>query len=176
MKREFERIMRPTSTSIGWRMTGDAADGETFHEIVVVRFKGSCQADGIKANPVNSHYLAITHEQDGEILPFSRIDCRQLLGMLSLRPSGGAGNTFEVLRLLGRAMGRVLAHEVFHAILKTPNHSARGIAKPSFTPAELFGAELRFEPLQVDQLNAALSQAVLMPGRLMSIARLQPRP
>jgi hypothetical protein len=72
--------------------------------------------------------------------------------MLALESSYEAQGIFHVQRVLGRAMGRVLAHEVYHAVLRTPSHAAHDIAKPSLTPAELFGPELRFDSTQIAHL------------------------
>ena len=165
MKSEFERIMRPAAANVEWRMLRDVAGNEVFHEIVVVRFQGSCEADGIKNDSLKPRFLGGTEDEDGELLPFSKVDCRELLAMLSLEPSVHAGSTFHVQLLLGRAMGRVLAHEVYHAVLKTARHGERGIAKSPFTGAELFGAELRFDVAQIDRLNAALSPVSLAPDK-----------
>jgi hypothetical protein len=40
-------------------------------------------------------------------------------------------------RVLGRALGRVLAHELYHILSGTKRHSARGLAKASFAVDEL---------------------------------------
>jgi hypothetical protein len=151
MKNEFERILRPAAPNIEWRMRSDVAGNEVFHEIIVVRFLGSCGVDGLQANPLMSRFLAITDAEDGDLLPFPIVDCRELLGMLF--ESAGGRNTFQVQRLLGLAMGRVLAHEVYHVVLKTRSHAQQGIAKSSFTAAELFGAPLRFDPTQIERLK-----------------------
>ena len=46
---------------------------------------------------------------------------------------------------LGIAIGRVLAHELYHYLLQTPAHSATGIAEAVYTPKALLGRSLRFE-------------------------------
>jgi hypothetical protein len=157
MKSEFERIMLPAVPRIEWRMLDDVTGNETFNEVVVVRFNGSCEADGLRADLVKSRYLGTTNEQGGEVLPFSRIDCQAILWLLSRQSSVSSGSAFDIQFLVGRAMGRVLAHEVYHAVLKTSDHASHGIAKSKFTPAELLGANLTFEPEQIERLNATLS-------------------
>ena len=39
--------------------------------------------------------------------------------------------------MLGRALGRVTAHELRHILLRTRKHSREGFAKPAQTSAEL---------------------------------------
>jgi hypothetical protein len=156
MKNEFERILRPAVPRIAWRMSSNLAGNEVFHEIVMVRFQGSCQADGFRTNPFSAHLLGVTADEDGELLPFASVDCGAILGMLSLHEAAEARNTFQTQRLLGRAMGRVLAHEVYHVVLKTRSHGEQGITKASLTQGELFGAELRFDAKQLRELSRAL--------------------
>ena len=38
---------------------------------------------------------------------------------------------------MGRALGRVLAHEIGHVLLAAPNHQANGLMRPSFLPEDL---------------------------------------
>ena len=46
--------------------------------------------------------------------------------------------------LLGRAMGRVLAHELFHVFGNTFKHGHEGAAKTSFSPRELVADQFKF--------------------------------
>ena len=157
MESEFERIMLPAVPRIEWRRVDDITGSETFHQIVLVRFIGSCKADGLRADLVKSRDLGTTSEQNGYPLPFSRIDCQVILALLPRQPPGTSENTLYIQLLLGRAMGRVLAHEVYHAVLRTSDHATSGVAKSRLTPPELFGANLKFESAQIERLNAALS-------------------
>src|SRR5262249_24766161 len=56
--------------------------------------------------------------------------------------------------LLGRAMGRALAHELGHYLLASKAHSARGLMQGRRTTAELFATErVRFQ-LEAEQRSA----------------------
>jgi hypothetical protein len=53
--------------------------------------------------------------------------------------------------LLGRAMGRALAHELGHYLLASKEHTARGLMKAVLTAAELFAPDtraFRIDPVQ----------------------------
>jgi hypothetical protein len=39
--------------------------------------------------------------------------------------------------LLGRALGRVVAHELYHIVAQTARHGRAGVAKPFHTPDDL---------------------------------------
>ena len=62
-------------------------------------------------------------------------------------------------RLLGRAMGRVLAHELGHFLLASKVHTARGLLKAQRTTAELFTPErggFKIDASQRQQIAARL--------------------
>lgn len=63
-------------------------------------------------------------------------------------------------------MALVLAHEVYHAILRTPEHIAHGIAKTSLTPSDLFGGPIGFAPDQMKRIEEALASAADSHNRL----------
>jgi hypothetical protein len=77
------------------------------------------------------------------ILPFSDVDCDRIRafirrGLLSL-PEGDREAIF------GRAMGRVLAHELYHVFAKTGRHGSRGIGKAAYSVQELLSPNFRFQ-------------------------------
>lgn len=55
---------------------------------------------------------------------------------------------------LGRAVGRLLAHEIGHVLLAAPDHQPRGLMRPGFAPADLVGPERRsFTLSRAEQLR-----------------------
>jgi hypothetical protein len=154
MKVEFERIMLPAKLQLEWRMADGLTGQETFEQIVIARFKGDCEADRTAKATWISPSLGLTHIIDGSLSPFAELDCGQIRALMAQNPA--AETTIQFSRLLGRAMARVLAHEVYHAVLKTAEHGARGIAKASLTRADLFGGVLRFQPDQIERIGEAL--------------------
>jgi hypothetical protein len=157
MKREFERIMLPARLHIEWRMTDDLTGREPFQEIVVARFKGNCEADRGNATSSTSAHLGMTHVIGGDVSPFAELDCDNIRAQMARNPV--PETTFQLQRMLGWAMARVLVHEVYHAVLRTPEHSAGGIAKASLTPSELCTRRLGFEADQMKRLGETLTPA-----------------
>ncbi len=45
----------------------------------------------------------------------------------------------------GRALGRVLAHELYHIFGNTTHHASEGVAKESYTVQDLLTEEFQFE-------------------------------
>lgn len=157
MKREFERIMLPAKVRIEWRMTDDLTGGESFQEVVVARFKGNCEAGQTGAAGAALPHLGMTHVISGDVSPFAELECNSIRALLAR--NAAPETTFQLQRMLGLAMARVLAHELYHAVLGTPRHGAHGIAKASLTPSDLFGGPIGFEPDQIERIEEALTSA-----------------
>jgi hypothetical protein len=47
--------------------------------------------------------------------------------------------------LLGRSIGRILAHELYHILADETGHANEGIAKSAFTAGDLLAARFEFE-------------------------------
>lgn len=155
MKVEFERIVLPAKLRLEWLMVDGLTGRETFQQIVIVHFKGDCEADHTAAATRSSQRLGLTHIVGDALSPFTELDCGQIRSLMAQNQA--AETTIQFARLLGRAMARVLAHEVYHAVLKTTQHGPRGITKASLTRADLFSGTLRFEPDQIARLGDALT-------------------
>jgi len=135
MKRELQDVMHDSSVELSWRSSGEISPSESFAQLVVVTFHGSCEtkpfAPPLPDEPVA---LAYSHVSDGQVIPFAEVECDRIRSELHTAhaPIGP-----EADRLLGRAMGRVLAHELCHIIGHTRTHSHTGIFRKSLSPQDL---------------------------------------
>jgi hypothetical protein len=156
MRKEAESLMRTAGYSVEWRDLNTRPSGENAASLVFVDLVGSCAAP---MNPVpdaptpddSQPSLASTAVEDGVVLPFSRIDCasltRALSSMFAHEPP--ARRTW----LYGRAMARLLAHELYHVLAQTRDHAAAGIGKPCFTTADLVMDRFEFESVALARLR-----------------------
>jgi hypothetical protein len=74
----------------------------------------------------------------------------------------------ERQRMLGRVMGRALAHELGHYLLATKAHTAKGLLKAVRSAQELFGFDRRrfqLEPAQRTQIAARLNSEAVIASR-----------
>lgn len=139
MEREVAGILRGTGRAIEWR-SWEEASGTSFEELTVVRFDGNC---GVPPWPRNSSVegpLGITHISDREVLPFSDISCAQIansVGPAMLRMEPAQAET-----VFGRAMGRVVAHELIHMISRSTVHGHEGVTQPALSESQLTGERL----------------------------------
>jgi hypothetical protein len=79
--------------------------------------------------------------------------------MLLRRPSSGP---FVGERDMGRALGRVLAHEIGHVLLAVAQHDRAGLMRAVFTPAELGSPDRESFQLTSDDLGRLRSRIQVM--------------
>jgi hypothetical protein len=128
MREELQRLLEPAGLEIVWKRLADRQAGETFDLVAVTSFAGSCSAGKPVIATQASVSLADTSISDGRILPFFRIDCPKIIGMLGSQTEPS---------FVGRALARVAAHEIYHIVAQTAEHQERGVAKASFSIRDL---------------------------------------
>ena len=157
MKTEIDAVMEPSGLRFEWRPLDGPRNGEAAAELVVVTFKGSCRAIQMMRPLTEGSALAWTHTSDGVVLPFAEVDCdnigRFIGHNIAAVPLAGRD------RLLGRAMGRVLAHEFYHIFARTRRHGKTGIAKPFYTASELLSDHFAFA-----QKESGALRRLVLPG------------
>ena len=145
MEQEVNELLKPSGITLDWRLTKENRGDLPFASLVVLRFKGSCKAEPLPGGAGDfgsfgeTHALASTAVSGGHVLPFSEVQCDEVRNALRfLRASAGLK---ERQLALGRALGRVVAHELYHIFARTTAHTARGLAKPSQSLDELVSVE-----------------------------------
>jgi len=136
MKSELNSIMKETGRNLDVRLRSQAAPNETFNDVVLVKLKGTCKMERMIPFMDERGPLAWTHSTDGAILPFAEVSCDRIANAVAGALWGGQRKQADML--LGRAMGRVLAHELYHIIGKTHEHNADGsLAKEAISAKQL---------------------------------------
>ena len=136
MKSELNSIMKETGRHLDVRLRSQAAANETFEDVVLVKLKGTCKMERFIPWIDERGPLAWTHSTDGAILPFAEVSCDRIANAVAGALWGGQRK--EADKLLGRAMGRVLAHELYHIIGKTHEHNVDGsLAKEAISAKQL---------------------------------------
>jgi len=152
MGREASRILKQTGVRLRWHLGSEQVPSGL---LVVVRLLGRCEMGGPSAE-MKSRTLGWADEVDGEILPFSELACDNIRGFIqaTLLPRSLPANV-----MLGRAMGRVLAHELYHIVADTAQHGRNGVAEAEFSPRELISGRLELQPSDVEAIRDGLRQA-----------------
>jgi len=87
--------------------------------------------------------LGSTKISNGQVLPFSELECDRI--RRSIAPLAVGYSKEDRESLLGRAMGRVLAHELFHVFAKTEQHGQQGVTKTSYSRKDLVAGSFEFD-------------------------------
>jgi hypothetical protein len=154
MAREANALMAAAGYTISWRNLDGSSRDAGDASVVVIELRGVCEAPQLAA-PVESLMagasLASTAVADGKVLPYSRLECENLTRLLA--PSLAKESTGKRDYFYGRAMGRLVAHELFHVLIGTRDHDGAGIAKRSFSAKEILADHFEFELTALDKLR-----------------------
>ncbi len=143
MRKEIEKVVLVPDLNIVWRQLDASRSQEVFDHVLVARFRGSCDVSDLPPAADCDNVLGFTHLSDGVILPFVEVDCERIRTLLRREFRRRSRPVRELL--LGRALARVLAHELYHVLAVTSKHGARGIAKAHMSADDLVCGDLAFE-------------------------------
>jgi|SRR5271157_7135 len=159
---ELDSIMTPLGLRFEWRDLRGPRLQESAVELAVVSFKGRCDVSGLVRRAATPGPLGWTHISDGSILPFSDVDCDGIRALLQIDllalPAAGREAAF------GRALARVLAHELYHIFADTTRHGQFGIGKEAYTARDLLAVNFRFENRESKALKSGKAYGALGKG------------
>jgi hypothetical protein len=146
MESELGRILAPSGMSAVWLPSGvPRHPGEDFPALVVFRFHGRCGFDGPVSDSgadSSSAALAETDIIEGHVLPFSRVNCDRVRDYIA--PVLGSMPPAWTTEILGRALARVSAHEIYHMLAGVRLHSDSGIFRSAHSRRDLTAATFTF--------------------------------
>ncbi|HWQ55111.1 MAG TPA: hypothetical protein VN442_15595 [Bryobacteraceae bacterium] len=154
MARELAEIMEPAGLDVEWRPVDSPRSLEPVFTLVVAGFKGSCDIEDLSGGRTGTGALGWTHTTDGDVLPFTAMDCDRIRGFIG--PLVARAEQKDRETLMGRAMARVLAHELYHVLARTMDHAKVGVGKSRYTPRDLLSPQFRFEDRQCRALRTAM--------------------
>jgi hypothetical protein len=143
MRKEASAALDHVGIRIAWRLVSENQGNEPFERLVVVTLTGKCACGGFLKSTREILVLGTTAVDSGHVLPFSQVRCdavRRLLPEVEYAADRRTGDA-----ALGRVLGRVLAHELYHAVLGTIHHASSGLAKGFQSTEELKSDEISFE-------------------------------
>jgi len=151
---ETDALFRGTGVRFQWRR--DASLHAALH-VLITNESGPARDgatplgwlefdDGAPANDIHLSYANAVRFME---------DSREVVGIVAQKTPA------ERDRLLSRAMGRALAHELAHYLLATKDHSPKGLLKGARTAQEFFAVDRSpfvIVPLERGQIAARLSR------------------
>ena len=157
MKREVEQILKSTGVTLDWR-TRDEAGSATFNDLVVMTFKGSCVFSPMPVVYDELGPYAITRTTGGEVQPFGEVDCDHVVSSLHTAMNGEDYAKADLL--LGRALGRVVAHELVHMLTKSKQHGREGVEKAALSARQLIADSLPLSAFDIGRLQQERSHSL----------------
>jgi hypothetical protein len=154
MELEATSIMKNSGAKLRWHL--DAPAEASAGLLVVVMLHGRCDMDG-PVSPLTPGPLGWSHEVNGALLPFSELACENIRA--AVQSEMHSENHLRGNVLLGRAMGRVLAHELYHIMADTSKHGRKGVAQAAFSPRELTSGQFELERADADAVRTGLERA-----------------
>ena len=158
MRTELAALLNGAAYTVQW---GDAQiPVVNGGQLVVVELRGTCLPSSpanIAEQPSGSP-LASSEVANERILPFISLDCKAVSDLLGSAiaelPAGQRDLAY------GRAMARLLAHELYHFLTQTTHHTKSGIAKASVTAGELLSKHFDFDGEAFARLHDSLHPAL----------------
>ena len=150
MRREATQIIQASGLRLDWRMRSDAQNA-TFSDLVVMTFRGACSFDA-GSMPIYDELgpLAITRTANGEVQPFGEVNCDRVIS--TIRPAMFGDDYSKADLLVGRALGRVVAHELVHMLTRSGQHARQGVEKAALSGKQLIAASLPLSALDIERL------------------------
>lgn len=154
MRYEMDRLLGAADVATEWRVREEIKLGVNLEDLVVVTFRGRCELGAATpGRPAGEapRALAQTHVTDGAILPFAEVHCDRVAALA--REAMWGSDFRRASELLGRALARVLAHEIFHIIGKEHQHGEEGVFKHALSGRDLIAERLDFHPRELRRMR-----------------------
>jgi hypothetical protein len=146
MQWELERILAPSGVLATWRAMDSARNrGEDFSEIVVFRFRGQCNFKGFLPGDLTDaagNALAETDTSNGRVLSFASVNCDRVSAFIT--PNLRGMPPARIAEVLGHALARVSAHEIYHMLSGVKTHDDKGIFQAGHSRKDLTAAAFSF--------------------------------
>jgi len=154
MNRELASLMQRAGFRIVWRHANDQSSSNGAAHLIMVELRGTCAVSSAHDSLVplaSGLALASSSVVDGRVLPFSWLDCDALNRFLAPALLNLLDEDQDYI--YGRSMARLLAHEFYHVLAQTDDHTQAGISKARFSTADLLSEHFDFETAALDKLR-----------------------
>jgi hypothetical protein len=128
---QLATVLTPQGIAVSWPSAPDGIADPPWNRIATIEFRGRCDAADLWRRPPHPWVFGQTHVVHGQVLPYADVQCDEIRAsvakeLISEKPER---RTF----IFGRAVSRVVAHELYHILTKTTGHGPGGMTKRSFT-------------------------------------------
>jgi hypothetical protein len=148
-------LLRPAGAEVAFHLMPGQVEVDASPIIVSVHLHGDCVDWSTAPLPSGEFRLAHVTRVDADIQPFVHIDCGAVAGYLAETLHFERG--VRANRIWGRALARVLAHELYHFLIGTAHHQAQtGLFSRIMSRHTLTCTRPHFTSNQIQALRGAL--------------------
>lgn len=157
MRHELSRIFAPAGLNIDVQMKNALPRESTSRDLLLFKLKGSCTMNALPIGALSDERgaLAMTDSVDGEILDFGEVECDHV--RVAIQRALGMGNPAAQEPLYGQALARVMAHELYHMLTQTGDHTRHGVTKERLSGWELSQEKFALSDAALEALRKAVS-------------------
>jgi hypothetical protein len=154
-QRELNVLTKGAAVRLKWYDREGPQATSSFPNILVLDFRGNCdpRSENKFTGPLDG-WLARMHVSDGIVLPFGEVNCDLVRAVMN----EGTPARVPSNAVFGRALARVIAHELFHFITNSVEHSHAGLTKPSFSSRDLRLDDLKLDRHALDRMSNTFLQ------------------
>jgi hypothetical protein len=143
-------ILLSSGVRLAWGIAGEHPEA-VYSDLAVMMFRGDCEFAAAPPRYDELGPYAMTHTGDGEVLPFGEVDCDRVIS--SAREAMSPADYARGDQLVGRAMGRVVAHELVHMLTGSTIHGVEGVEKSALSGRQLIAANLPLSVFDIDRVR-----------------------
>jgi hypothetical protein len=151
MEAEVSSLLKATGVAVRWQLKSELSPNSEFAELVLIKLTGYCMTETVPMPMDERGPLAFAHSSDGEVLPFGEVECERV--KISLRRFLTGRDNRNEDALLGRALGRVLAHEMYHMLANDRKHTGSGVTRGSLTANELTASHTNLPAKAIEEMR-----------------------
>lgn len=159
LQTELQRVLTPAGINMTWVQAGPAEQNVPEVQLSVVgAFDGDCSVNrlpDLSGRAIQTRTLADSSVSSEHVLPYFRVDCARIIRTLS--PALRSLSVPMRETILGRALARAIAHEIYHIVGQTTGHENSGIAKASLSLADLYSVKFDFNAESLRRMQAPIS-------------------
>jgi hypothetical protein len=161
LRRELRYLLEPAGIAVEVMLKSEMPVSPQFSELVVFEMKGLCS---MNAAPVvwgrslsERGPLAFAYLSNGEILHFGEVECDRV--RLCLQRVTGGGSPEQHQAQYGAALAIVVAHEIYHMMAGSKQHTKDGLTKESLSARELLDGALSIPLVVRETLRLGVLQS-----------------
>ncbi len=156
MQRETAELFTGAGVTFSWQQNPRQSFIQDADLAISVRFHGKCRLEPGEIVLPSDGPMAFIAAQDGEIRPTIDVDCDRTAAMVW--QTRGTLSFPLVSRAFGRALGRVMAHELYHYLTQSPDHTHSELFRRAMTSSDLTRPQARFEAGEIEALRKGMAK------------------